>query len=110
MHEKIYKCVFVVMLLLWVIALAGFAVQTYRVSRLESELGLAGARLEQFEAEQSRTKELIDDSERIVLRASGTVAEIRAQIKDIQDAYFELWMLYHNSDNNIDTDEEINNR
>lgn len=102
-NEKIYKCVFVVMLILFTIFFTGFAVQTYRVSRLESELGFAGARLEQFEAEQSRTKELIDNSERIVLRASGTVAEIRAQIKDIQDAYFELWMLYHSTDNNTDT-------
>ena len=102
-NEKIYKCVFVVMLILFAIFFGGFCVQSYRVSRLESELGLAGARLEQFEAEQSRTKELIDNSERIVLRASGTVAEIRAQIKDIQDAYFELWMLYHSTDDNIDT-------
>lgn len=103
-NKKIIISIFVGLLLLCFVALTGLAVQTYRVSRLESELGLAGARLEQFEAEQSRTKELIDDSERIVLRASGTVAEIRAQIKDIQDAYFELWMLYHSDGNNTNTE------
>jgi len=102
MHEKIYKCIFVVMLLLWVIALGGFVVQTYRLERsverceqYRTELELAQNREHEIGEAISRTSEILSET-------SNTVEGLREKLEAVEDSYNYMWELLHNNNNCVD--------
>lgn len=102
MHEKIYKCIFIVMLLFWVIALAFSIIQTVR---LERSMERCEQYRTEFELAQNREHEIgecISRTSTILSETSNTVEGLREKLEAVENSYNYMWELLHNNTSGVE--------
>ena len=102
MHEKIYKCVFVVMLILFAIFFTGFAVQTYRLERSMERCEQYRTELELAQNREHEIGESISRTSIILCQTSDTVEGLREKLEAVEDSYNYMWKLLYNDNNCVD--------
>lgn len=102
MHEKIYKCVFVVMLILFAIFFTGFAVQTHRLERSMERCEQYRTELELAQNREYEIGEAISRTSIILCQTSDTVEGLREKLEAVEDSYNYMWELLHNDNNCVD--------
>ena len=102
MHEKIYKCVFVVMLILFAIFFTGFAVQTYRLERSMERCEQYRTELELAQNREHEIGESISRTSIILCQTSDTVEGLREKLEAVEDSYNYMWGLLYNDNNCVD--------
>lgn len=102
MYEKIYKCVFVVMLILFAILFTGFAVQTYRLERSMERCEQYRTELVSAQSRESEIGECISRTSVILSETSNTVEGLRKKLEAVEDSYNHMWELLSNDNNCVD--------
>ena len=101
-NEKIYKCVFVVMLVLFAIFFTGFAVQTYRLERSMERVEQNRTEIELAQSREHEIGESISRTSIILCQTSDTVEGLRKKLEAVEDSYNHMWKLLHNDNNCVD--------
>ena len=101
-HEKIYKCIFVGLLLLCFVALTGFVVQTYRLERSMERCEQYRTELVSAQSRESEIGECISRTSVILSETSNTVEGLRKKLEAVEDSYNHMWELLSNDNNCVD--------
>ncbi len=101
-NEKIYKCVFVVMLVLFTIFFTGFTVQTYRLERSMERCEQYRTELELAQNREHEIGEAISRTSVILCQTSNTVEGLREKLEAVEDNYNRMWELLSNDNNYVD--------
>lgn len=102
MHEKIYKCVFVVMLILFAIFFGGFCIQTSRLHASMEQCAHYRAELEAASDRQSEIRDVVGRTGEVLSKTANSVAELRIQLQEVEDNYNYMWKLLSNDNNCVD--------
>lgn len=96
MYEKIYKCVFVVMLGLFAIFFGGFCVQTCRLHASMEQCEYYRTELDAASDRQSEIREVVGRTGEVLSQTANSVAELRDQLQEVENSYNYMWKLLSN--------------
>ena len=109
MHEKIYKCVFVVMLILFAIFFTGFCIQTRRLESSLAECRQYREQLELAERRESDIRESISRTDTILNETGAEVSNLRKKLEALEDCYYDMrGIIYFYSNDTNYSGEKIN--
>ncbi len=96
-NEKIYKCVSVVMLVMFTILLIFSGVQTYRVSKYEHQLEQYRNAAQQLTEYQQSIDAGLQSAQECISSATGSVHELREGLRELEKIFIDL----ENDNNNL---------
>ena len=97
MYEKVYKYIVVGLLVLLLVALTGFTIQTVRLGR---SMERCRQYREQLELAENREQEIGDTISRtsiLLSETSNTASGLREKLKILEDSYNYMWQLLYDN-------------
>lgn len=101
MNEILKKILYTIAALYFIISLVGGGIQTYRLERSMAECQQYREQLELATDRQSEIAEVVGHTSLILGETVNSVAELRRQLKEVEDNYNKLYSLCFDDGNII---------
>jgi hypothetical protein len=104
--QKIYYIIVLILLLLFIGACAGFGIQSYRLQQYMDECRQYREQLTAATNRQSEITGVVEHTNLILSETVNSVAELREQLKAVEDDYNRLYSICFDNGNIISNREE----